>query len=195
MNINFLINGEETPVTAISEVPLSWALEDVLKYTSNGGRPLDDWECRDATGVLLEVGRSPSVLGLTDNVRLFLSVRVGAGGEEKAIHVANWQPVRDSLQYAYKELGLQMPVTPHGSMYPIVHWNIAVKMHDYNLRNLGHCLSCKTELNFYTVIRCLDCKAMLCEHCAGHHFGANHQARAYVAHAPGDLLGPGQRSE
>lgn len=80
MNLTFIINGEETSVKVYDEVPLESAMYEVLQLTQNNGRPVNEWECRDTTGVLLEVTRTPKDLHLAEGARLFLSVRVGAGG-------------------------------------------------------------------------------------------------------------------
>ncbi len=99
----------------------------------------------------------------------------------------DWQSVRDALEDAYKELGLEMVETEPGSRkYPDEHWNLAGLVRDHVAaqysRLLGSCISCKTSLNFHTVIRCLDCRAPLCENCAPAHFGPSHGSRASAAH-------------
>jgi len=77
----FIINGENFPVELNAELLLIGAVESALRLSGNTGRrDPREWEVRDARGVLLEVDRSVVNLGLKDGDRLFLSLRVGAGG-------------------------------------------------------------------------------------------------------------------
>ena len=76
----FIINGQDFPMDVNANAPLMAAVHQVLAESSNTGRPPEEWEIRDANGVLLEKGRTPKDLGLNDGTRLFLSLRVGAGG-------------------------------------------------------------------------------------------------------------------
>jgi hypothetical protein len=99
----------------------------------------------------------------------------------------NWTSVREALEHAYRELGLEMIQTDPGSReYPAEHWNLAGLVHEHasaDYRRLfGSCVDCKAALSFHTVIRCLDCKATMCEACAPRHFGPKHQQRASAAH-------------
>lgn len=76
----FIINGQDFPTRADAQLPLRIAVERALTDTGNTGRPLDEWEVRNANGVLLDTNKSPQELGLHGGARLFLSLRVGAGG-------------------------------------------------------------------------------------------------------------------
>lgn len=60
------------------------AVQRALAESDNKGRPPDEWEVRDASGVLLEKNRTPKDLGLHEAVRLFISLRVGAGGVDQS---------------------------------------------------------------------------------------------------------------
>lgn len=106
---------------------------------------------------------------------------------DQHIEFPNWTKVRDALESAYQRLGLQMVVAPTGGQhYPVNHWNIAGLVYEeaqseYK-RFRGKCLSCPTELSYETVIRCLDCRATLCEACAPGHFGPGHVSRSAQAH-------------
>lgn len=64
--------------------PLMEAVQRALAESDNTGRPPDEWEVRDASGVLLENNRTPKELGLLEGTRLFLSLRVGAGGVDQS---------------------------------------------------------------------------------------------------------------
>ena len=80
----FIINGQDYPIEANVHAPLIEAVQRALAESNNTGRPPDEWEVRNASGVLLETNRTLKDLGLDDGARLFLSLRVGAGGVDKS---------------------------------------------------------------------------------------------------------------
>lgn len=80
----FIINGQDYSIEANVHAPLIEAVERALSESDNKGRPPDEWEVRDVNGVLLENSRSPKDLGLNEGARLFLSLRVGAGGVDQS---------------------------------------------------------------------------------------------------------------
>lgn len=80
----FIINGQDYSVEANVHAPLMAAVQHVLAASDNSGRPPEEWEVRDVSGVLLENNRSPMDLGLHEGARLFLSLRVGAGGVDQS---------------------------------------------------------------------------------------------------------------
>jgi Protein of Unknown function (DUF2604) len=81
ITIVFIINGEGFSVATNVNAPLSAAVERALSESGNTGRPLGEWEVRNSSGVLLEIVRTIEELGLREGARLFLSLRVGAGGD------------------------------------------------------------------------------------------------------------------
>ena len=84
IKIIFIINGQDYPIEANVHAPLMVAVQQALNESDNKGRPPEEWEVRDASGVLLETNRTPKELGLSEGVRLFLSLRVGAGGVDQS---------------------------------------------------------------------------------------------------------------
>jgi len=76
----FIINGENFSVETNINAPLTAAVQRALSESGNSGRPLNEWEVRNSAGALLDVTRTVKELGLTNGARLFLSLRVGAGG-------------------------------------------------------------------------------------------------------------------
>ena len=77
----FIINGEDFRVHTHPEALLRTAVEKALEESGNTGRRNpSEWEVRNSAGVLLEMGRDIRALGLHDGSRLFLSLKVGAGG-------------------------------------------------------------------------------------------------------------------
>jgi len=76
----FIINGENFSVETNINAPLTAAVQRALSESGNSGRPLSEWEVRDSAGALLDMTRTVEELGLKNGARLFLSLRVGAGG-------------------------------------------------------------------------------------------------------------------
>ena len=76
----FIINGQDFPVAVDFHAPLMTAVVKALTESGNTGRPPEEWEVRNASGVLLETSRTPEELRLHDETRRFLSLKVGAGG-------------------------------------------------------------------------------------------------------------------
>jgi hypothetical protein len=84
ISLVFIINGENFPVEANVEASLIVAVEKALVLSGNTGRrDPREWEVRDSNGILQEVERTVKELGLKDGARLFLSLRVGAGGDSR----------------------------------------------------------------------------------------------------------------
>jgi hypothetical protein len=79
----FIINGEDFKVSTNVDDLLRVAVEEALKVSGNTGRrDPSEWEVRNSAGVLLEMAREIRALGLTCGARLFLSLKVGAGGDD-----------------------------------------------------------------------------------------------------------------
>jgi hypothetical protein len=79
----FIINGEDFKVDTHADELLKAAVEKALIESGNTGRRSPkEWEVRDAAGILLEMARDIKSLGLADGARLFLSLKVGAGGAD-----------------------------------------------------------------------------------------------------------------
>jgi len=77
----FIINGQDFRVEADVKARLIIAVERALLESGNTGRrDPREWEVRNSSGVLLEVDRTLAELDLKNGARLFLSLKVGAGG-------------------------------------------------------------------------------------------------------------------
>jgi hypothetical protein len=77
----FIINGQDFPFADVNiKAPLKVAVHKVLTDTGNTGRPFEEWEVRDASGALIDSSRTPQDLRMANGSRLFLSLKVGAGG-------------------------------------------------------------------------------------------------------------------
>ncbi len=78
----FIVNGVDVRVEANLHSPLKEARNRALADSNNTGRPMDEWEIHNAAGKPLDPDKKIEELGLTDGTRLFLNLRVGAGGKE-----------------------------------------------------------------------------------------------------------------
>jgi len=78
----FIVNGVDVPVEANLNEPLKVARNKALEESNNTGRPMDEWEVHNDEGQALETDQKIEALGLVDGARLFLNLKVGAGGSE-----------------------------------------------------------------------------------------------------------------
>jgi hypothetical protein len=79
-SITFIINGENVPVEVPPREQLQAAVSKALAESRNTGRPANQWDVRDSLGSYLDPARRVEDYGFASGVRLFLSLRVGAGG-------------------------------------------------------------------------------------------------------------------
>ncbi len=78
----FIVNGVDVPVDANMHEPLKVARDKALRDSNNTGRPMDEWEVHSVEGKPLDPDKKIEELELTDGTRLFLNLKVGAGGAE-----------------------------------------------------------------------------------------------------------------
>jgi hypothetical protein len=77
-----IINGEGVPVETNANSPLHVLVQHALQASGNTVRDAQEWELRNTDGALIDTTRSASDLGLTSGTKLFLSLKVGAGGSD-----------------------------------------------------------------------------------------------------------------
>lgn len=106
--------------------------------------------------------------------------------DSKALKFQDWTGIRKALEAAYERLGLSMIKDDSGSHYQEDHWNIAGLVYEHIWATMGKCVHCSKSLNYHSVIRCLECKAPMCESCAVDHFGPGHVTRAASARGHDD---------
>lgn len=78
--IEIVVNGQPVSVTANRNAPLRTVVPEALKLSNNQGQPPENWELRDASGQLLDLGRKIEDFGFAEDVKLFLSLKAGVGG-------------------------------------------------------------------------------------------------------------------
>lgn len=89
--------------------------------------------------------------------------------QDGAVIFGGWQSIRAAIEAAYKALGREVPQN-----IPTEDWNLAglaIDAYAHSMRS--SCIECRRKLLNHETIRCLDCKAALCEYCAPKHFWPN----------------------
>lgn len=80
MDIAVVVNGQITIVEAQPDAPLGTIIPKALHQTNNKGQPPENWELRDSNGVLLDLAKKIKDFNFPPNVRLFLNLKAGVGG-------------------------------------------------------------------------------------------------------------------
>ena len=84
-----------------------------------------------------------------------------------SLQFGNWQAIRSAIEAAYRALGRKFD----GTGIPVEDWNLAgLAIEAYKYQQRSTCIECGEKLWQVETIRCLDCKAPLCERCAPKHF-------------------------
>ena len=84
------------------------------------------------------------------------------------VEIGYWPPYRKAVEAAMADLGIAK--LESGSIPPDV-WNIGVATAvQFQEQNKLHCSKCRKPLDQGDDIRCLDCRAVYCPHCAKEHF-------------------------
>lgn len=80
LQIEVIVNGQSTTVEANLNAPLSSIIGKALDQTGNSGQPPENWELRDAGGVLLPTEQKIESFNFPQGVKLFLNLKAGVGG-------------------------------------------------------------------------------------------------------------------
>lgn len=83
VKVTVVVNGTPTVVEANENSPLHTVVPRALEQTGNTGQPPENWELRDASGILLDGSRKiKDYLAAAghDGLRVFLSLKAGVGG-------------------------------------------------------------------------------------------------------------------
>jgi hypothetical protein len=80
-SLTVVVNGTSTEVETNPNAALQSVIAKALSQTNNTGRPPDDWELKDITGIVLDPQKKPRDYNLADNATLFLTLKAGVGGE------------------------------------------------------------------------------------------------------------------
>lgn len=80
LQIEVIVNGQSTVIEANLNAPLQSIIGEALEQTGNSGQPTENWELRDAGGVLLPVEQKIESFDFPQGVKLFLNLKAGVGG-------------------------------------------------------------------------------------------------------------------
>jgi len=80
LQLAVIVNGQPTVVEANSNAPLHSIIGRALQQTGNSGQPAENWELRDAVGVLLDETKKIADFHFPADVKLFLNLKAGVGG-------------------------------------------------------------------------------------------------------------------
>ena len=80
LQIEVIVNGQPTTVRANKNAPLHTIIPKALAQTGNAGQPPENWELRDAAGVLLPPDKKIEEFNFPAGVKLFLNLKAGVGG-------------------------------------------------------------------------------------------------------------------
>lgn len=80
MKLTIIVNGEDVDIRAGKSEDLSTVVDKALTKSHNTGRPAEDWDVRSSVGTYLDTARTIEDYRFKEGERLFLSLRVGAGG-------------------------------------------------------------------------------------------------------------------
>lgn len=81
LDLVVIVNGKATTVRAQPNAPLRTIIPKALEQTGNAGQPPENWEIRNAAGVELELAQKIRDHQFPADVRLFLNLKAGVGGE------------------------------------------------------------------------------------------------------------------
>lgn len=80
LQLEVIVNGQSTLIEANLNAPLQSIIGKALEQTGNSGQPPENWELRDAGGVLLPVEQKIESFNFPQGVKLFLNLKAGVGG-------------------------------------------------------------------------------------------------------------------
>ena len=80
LQFEVIVNGQSTTVEANENAPLHTIIPRALEQTGNSGQPAENWELRDADGVLLPTDQKIESFNFSQGVKLFLNLKAGVGG-------------------------------------------------------------------------------------------------------------------
>lgn len=83
VELAIVVNGQPTMVRANKNAPLRTVMARALEQTGNAGQPPDNWELRDSAGALLPLDQKIEEFNFPAEVRLFLNLKAGVGGESR----------------------------------------------------------------------------------------------------------------
>ena len=80
VDLKFVVNGQPVPVKADLGWEFREAAAKALDESGNSGQPIENWELRDGSGTVIDMGTKIAQSGIKEGATLFLSLKAGVGG-------------------------------------------------------------------------------------------------------------------
>ena len=80
IEFTIVVNGQPVPVKVGQDAQIGEAVAMALKDSGNSGQPIENWELRDASGQVIDIGNKIADSGIKEGAKLFLSLKAGVGG-------------------------------------------------------------------------------------------------------------------
>jgi hypothetical protein len=84
LDLVIVVNGHPTTVDVEPNALLRSVIPKALEQTGNQGQPPENWELRDANGVVLDIAKKVRDFGFAIGTKLFLNLKAGVGGGQAA---------------------------------------------------------------------------------------------------------------
>lgn len=78
--LTIVVNGQPVEIEANENAPLRSLVGRALELSGNVGQPPENWELRDAEGILLDLDKKIKEFSFPEGVKLFLNLKAGIGG-------------------------------------------------------------------------------------------------------------------
>ena len=77
-----VVNGQPVPEKAGFDEQVGEVVARALKESGNSGQPVGNWELRDDSGHVIDMGRKIGDVGIKEGAKLFLNLKAGVGGTD-----------------------------------------------------------------------------------------------------------------
>ena len=82
ISLTFIVNGKEANIEKVNlHQPLKVSVEKALEETGNTGRELSDWQVK-LNDVELDITKKVEEYNILSDVKIFISLRAGQGGQK-----------------------------------------------------------------------------------------------------------------
>ena len=80
VEITIVVNGQPVMEKASLDEQVEEVVARALKESGNSGQPIANWELRDDSGQIIEMGKKIRDLGIKEGAKFFLNLKAGVGG-------------------------------------------------------------------------------------------------------------------
>ena len=80
IEFTIIVNGQPVPVKVHQYDEIREAVAMALKDSGNSGQPIENWQLRDDSGQIIDIGKKIADSGIKEGAKLFLNLKAGVGG-------------------------------------------------------------------------------------------------------------------